>query len=490
MNKRFLFGAIFLSVVFFSFPSLAATNPFMDVPNGHWAYDSIAQLAAKGFLSGYPDGTYKGAQPMTRYSAASATARVLAAMDAEKADRQDVEMLKRLVVEFKDELDALGVKVNKVDGRLAVLEEKLGGWSISGSFRMDWKWADLEGGSYTEEGKQDLSMRFDDNWIQLVRRIDEKVTYSALLARRNSSGLYWKENFITVNFPWEITAKFGRTDGIVWEEGLYNDAYGDDAWFLNDNIEGMVFDKQFGMGAFALLWGHYDDPSEEGEQDIYGARMRLDFNEELSMSVNGLVKEFKLGSNAELEKVQSYWIDFGVNFTPDIALRGMYAANKYDWAAANNGLDDSPKAYKAILDIGRDTLKYSSLWIEYAKLDPTFMTHINGLAYAEQIAEDSAASPAFGIDDPTRNNGMNYLLIAAEQEWSERWVTFFRYLDVKYDVSADGMADHTNWMLGVRYLYSPSLQFELLYDKIEFDNAALWTQKDDHMIRLRTSISF
>ena len=56
----------------------AATNPFMDVPMNHWAYDAIGQLAARGVLSGYPDGTYKGKQPTTRYEMASALARALA----------------------------------------------------------------------------------------------------------------------------------------------------------------------------------------------------------------------------------------------------------------------------------------------------------------------------------------------------------------------------------------------------------------------------
>jgi polyhydroxyalkanoate synthesis regulator phasin len=43
----------------------------------------------------------------------------------EMASKQDLEMLKKLVVEFKSELDALGVKVDKLDARVALLEEKI-----------------------------------------------------------------------------------------------------------------------------------------------------------------------------------------------------------------------------------------------------------------------------------------------------------------------------------------------------------------------------
>ena len=45
----------------------------------------------------------------------SALARALAVVDMTKASKQDVEMLKKLVVEFKDELDALGMKVDGLD---------------------------------------------------------------------------------------------------------------------------------------------------------------------------------------------------------------------------------------------------------------------------------------------------------------------------------------------------------------------------------------
>ena len=35
------------------------SNPFVDVPPDHWSHDAIAQLAARGIISGYPDGSYK-----------------------------------------------------------------------------------------------------------------------------------------------------------------------------------------------------------------------------------------------------------------------------------------------------------------------------------------------------------------------------------------------------------------------------------------------
>ncbi len=65
----------------------------------------MAKLAAAGVVDGYPDGTYKGDRTMTRYEMAQIIARTLA-KGAIGADD-------KLVSEFADELDNLGVRVAK-----------------------------------------------------------------------------------------------------------------------------------------------------------------------------------------------------------------------------------------------------------------------------------------------------------------------------------------------------------------------------------------
>ena len=56
----------------------AASNPFSDVPAGHWAYDSISKLAAAGVIDGYGDTTFGGDKLMTRYEMAQITAKAMA----------------------------------------------------------------------------------------------------------------------------------------------------------------------------------------------------------------------------------------------------------------------------------------------------------------------------------------------------------------------------------------------------------------------------
>ncbi len=498
MKKIFALVAV-VALVAFAAPAFANVNPFMDVPMNHWAYDAIGQLAARGVLSGYPDGTYKGNQPMTRYEAASAVARALAVVDMTKASKQDVEMLKRLVVEFKDELDALGVKVDKIDSRLAVIEERLGGWKISGSWRFDWKWAGEEGRAYTRQGKQDFELRRSSNYLQIEKQISDKISYRARLRRYDADeggrmGIDWTENFITVKFPWDITAKMGRVSWTQWEDGLYHPTWGDDASFMADRFEGIVVDKPYGMGVFSFIAAHNDSNGGTGPEATHiAARARFSLNEQFKFGIHGIMTNYDtdaahVTTPGNLEKWSTFWADFAFNFTPDIALRGAYAMNKYDWvpgsAPALGNWDDSPSMFKVLLDVSQNALKFTNLWIEYAKADATFAVRNNGLQYGQQF--QGPGFKAFNRLDAIRNNEMKYMMIIAEQKWTDQWSTFARYADVKYDLQTANESDHRVWMLGARYMYTPQLQFELLYEKLDADN----DNYDDNMIRLRTSVSF
>ena len=85
--------------------SAYAANPFSDVPAGHWAYDSVAKLAAAGVVDGYTDGAFAGDKLITRYEMAQIVAKAMAkGADCDK-----------LAAEFADELDTLGVRVAKLE---------------------------------------------------------------------------------------------------------------------------------------------------------------------------------------------------------------------------------------------------------------------------------------------------------------------------------------------------------------------------------------
>ncbi|AZO95141.1 S-layer homology domain-containing protein [Halocella sp. SP3-1] len=166
--KKFLIAM--LLVLALTASAFAAS--FADVPSSHWAYQAVNKLIASGILSGYPDGTFKGQNNLSRYEIAVVVARVLEEIEAEQAaladkvedaannlsigEAQQVnQIVKSLVAkntgeelsnqqadevrsivqaltyEFKPELTDLGVAVDELDSRLTAVEADVEGLKAS-----------------------------------------------------------------------------------------------------------------------------------------------------------------------------------------------------------------------------------------------------------------------------------------------------------------------------------------------------------------------
>jgi len=96
---------------------VTSVNQFSDVRPTDWAYQALTNLVEKyGCVAGYPEGTYKGAQSMSRYEAA---ALLNACLDrvTEVTDE-----LQRLMDEFKKELAVLKGRVDGLEAKVGTLE--------------------------------------------------------------------------------------------------------------------------------------------------------------------------------------------------------------------------------------------------------------------------------------------------------------------------------------------------------------------------------
>ena len=107
-----------------------------DVPAGHWAKDAIDKLISRGIILGYPDGTYRGTQNLTRYEAAVIIARLLEQIQngsTTVTDSETVTALQNAVQELAADLAALGVRVTDLEENavskddFARLEERVNG---------------------------------------------------------------------------------------------------------------------------------------------------------------------------------------------------------------------------------------------------------------------------------------------------------------------------------------------------------------------------
>ncbi|MFM7653380.1 MAG: iron uptake porin, partial [Vulcanococcus sp.] len=112
---------------------VTSITQFSDVKPTDWAYQALSNLIERyGCVAGYPNGTYKGGQAMTRYEAA---ALLNACLDriTEVTDE-----LKRLMKEFEKELAVLKGRVDGLEAKVGELEATQ--FSTTTKLRADTRW--------------------------------------------------------------------------------------------------------------------------------------------------------------------------------------------------------------------------------------------------------------------------------------------------------------------------------------------------------------
>lgn len=128
-----------------------APDKFPDTPQNHWAYQAVESLRAKGIMIGYPDTLFRGNRTLTRYEFAVALDRALKQLPpgpqgpqgdkGEKGDKgergeqgpqgppgiseEDLNNLRRLATEFRNELASLGTKMSDINRRLDALAKDI-----------------------------------------------------------------------------------------------------------------------------------------------------------------------------------------------------------------------------------------------------------------------------------------------------------------------------------------------------------------------------
>ena len=287
-----------------------AANPFSDVPAGHWAYASVAKLAAAGIVDGYPDGTFKGDNLMTRYEMAQIVAKAYA-KGAIGADD-------KLMAEFADELDNLGVRVAK-------LEKKADNVKITGEARFGYK--DIENKSVYLGAEGDTD-KWKEHYPELRTRlflsgaINDDWSYGAMIqntqilnTNAEDSKTEFRRAFVRGNIG-DATVTAGRqafTVGHGYVADLTGDALKVD------------FGKKLKTTMFA---GRFDSVVYNGDNDkatLYGVAMNYPFNDKLYTEAGFYAQE----GNDDMQELQIYTLGLGYKFDKNVSLYGEYQkANK------------------------------------------------------------------------------------------------------------------------------------------------------------------
>jgi len=267
--------------------SAYAANPFSDVPAGHWAYDSVARLAAAGVVDGYADGAFDGEKLMTRYEMAQIVAKAMAkGADCDK-----------LAAEFADELDTLGVRVAK-------LEKAADNVSIAGQARFDYRKQDGEDTSslrtrlwvngainddWSYTGMLQSTQEFNDNDaeddIKLKRvYLEGKLGGFDVMAGRWNE-FFWNANILDqfidgARFTYGDKVKVGVMAGKLTNDGAWKNVTGD---FYAANVTTKV-----GVVDASFNYFNADDIntywSANGEKEIYNVNVAFDVAKDLRLS--------------------------------------------------------------------------------------------------------------------------------------------------------------------------------------------------------------
>ena len=293
MKKQF--AAIFAATAVLGVTTAFAANPFSDVTPDSWAYQAVSQLAAAGIVNGYPDGTFKGQNDITRYEMAQMVAKAMANQDRANAEQQA--MINRLADEFSNELNNLGVRV-------ARLEDRVGNVKVTGDARLRYRDAEHAKSKFDARARVQFNAKVNDRTDAVVRLTSGNFELGNSQNGGNSNATIDRA-YVNHKFGERVSLKagrFGQTiggglafdgtfDGAQLNAGndkiMAQAAYG---YMVSGEAAGLTKDQNVTntylglkgkVGKHTMVGGFYDrvnQDSTNGYKNIYGFNADANFD--------------------------------------------------------------------------------------------------------------------------------------------------------------------------------------------------------------------
>ena len=295
MKKQF--AAIFAATAVLGVTTAFAANPFSDVTPDSWAYQAVSQLAATGIVNGYPDGTFKGQNNITRYEMAQMVAKAMANQDRANAEQQA--MINRLADEFSNELNNLGVRV-------ARLEDRVGNVKVTGDMRLRLRDAEESKSTFDARARVQFNAKVNDRTDAVVRVTSGNFEFGNSEFGGNAIAAIDRA-YVNHKFGERVSVKAGRF-GQVIGGGLAFDGTFDGAQFnagndkvqfqaaygymvsgeaagltKDENVTNTVIGLNGKIGNHVNLGGFYDRVNQDKKVDntyrnIYGFNTDINFD--------------------------------------------------------------------------------------------------------------------------------------------------------------------------------------------------------------------
>ena len=318
MKKQF--AAIFAATAVLGVTTAFAANPFSDVTPDSWAYQAVSQLANAGIVNGYPDGTFKGQNNITRYEMAQMVAKAMANQDRANAEQQA--MINRLADEFSNELNNLGVRV-------ARLEDRVGNVKVTGDARLRYRDAEHEKSKFDARARLQFNAKVNDRTDAVVRVASKNFELGD--SRMGSNvGVSVDRAYVNHKFGERVSLKAGRFgqvaggglafdgtfDGVQFNAG--NDkvnaqvAYGyavsgaAEGYTKDQNVTNVLVNLNGKVGKHTMVGGFYDRVNQDsGVKNIYG------FNADANFDKVWVGGEWLKASNLDESQAWTAGVGFG-----------------------------------------------------------------------------------------------------------------------------------------------------------------------------------
>ena len=237
MKKQF--AAIFAATAVLGVTTAFAANPFSDVTPDSWAYQAVSQLAAAGIVNGYPDGTFKGQNDITRYEMAQMVAKAMANQDRANAEQQA--MINRLADEFSNELNNLGVRV-------ARLEDRVGNVKVTGDARLRYRDAEHAKSKFDARARVQFNAKVNDRTDAVVRLTSGSFELGSAVDKNGdaTANASIDRAYVNHKFGERVSVKAGRFGQMIGAGLAYDDAF--DGVQFNAGNDKVNFQAAYGYG--------------------------------------------------------------------------------------------------------------------------------------------------------------------------------------------------------------------------------------------------
>ena len=246
-------------------------NQLRDVSPTDWAYEALRSLVDRyGCISGFPDRTYRGNQPLSRYEFAAGLnsclnqiERLIAASESVSTD--DLKIVQQLAQEFEAELATLDERLDNIEAEIATIEDNQFSTTTKLSGQAVFSVADIFIGENAATGEDLETETVFGNRVRLD--FSTSFTGKDLLFTQLTSG----------NFPFlsEQTGTFEGDLGLLADNGnnldalvaLYFFPIGDRTTVAVEGYNGIAFDFADTISPL----DHFND-SASGAISFFGVR--------------------------------------------------------------------------------------------------------------------------------------------------------------------------------------------------------------------------